>query len=138
MASNVSRTIPSVGYGLSNSLQNLAQAPLSARRDPTINDQVEDGTIWVNISTNSASIYTGTFLQGENNWVGIANYPLSVNSAAPTSANEVTFFSGAGDPAGTITFQGSLYLNVSGSNNATRAYIAIDDAGNFTNFVTAA
>lgn len=68
----------------------------------------------------------------------------SLNSTDGTFANSVTvgtanILSGAGDPNGTVTAtQGSLYLNLTGSGVADRAWINVNGGTIWTNLVTAA
>lgn len=68
----------------------------------------------------------------------------SLNSTTGTFANSVTvgsanIVSGAGDPNGTVTAtKGSLYLNLTGSGPADRAWINTNGATAWTNIATAA
>jgi hypothetical protein len=136
MASGVNRTKKDVGYGLTNALQDLAAAPIVASRDTFPEDSTEIGGFWVNKLTNSVSVYSGTF-DGINVWDGIANLPLTVNSFPALPTNAVGIFSGTGAPDFDAE-QGSLYFQVNGNSNATRAWIATDNAGTWTNITTAA
>lgn len=136
MAGGMNRTRKDVGYGLTNALQNLAQAPIQAKRNPTVNDFVESGTLWINTVTNSAFISCGS-IAGQALWDGIANAPLSVNATAATPADLVFILSGTGAPTFNAP-QGSLYLRVDGNSTSTRAYIATSVPGTWTNIVTAA
>lgn len=135
MAQCVTKTIPSLGYGVTNALQDLAQAPIAAKRGPTVNDAAENGTIWVDTNLNSASVFTGTS-SGIDLWDGIANTVLSVNSLPATGANSVAVLSGTGVPT-LILPAGSLYMRVDGSSGTTRAYIS-EGAGVWTDISTAA
>ena len=136
MASGINRTRSHVGYGLTNALQSLAQAPIVASRNPTSNDFAEYGTEWVNKSTNAVFVNTGN-ISGGAAWNAITNGPLFVNGALASSANQVILYSGTGAPTIPLP-KGSLYLRVDGSSAATRAYIATDSVGGWTNIVTAA
>ena len=133
--SGLTRTIPDVGYGITNALQDLAQAPIQAKRDPLQSDSTEFGTIWGNIIANAAAI-NGGMSGGQTLWYGIANYPLTVNSSAPTVANQAGLFSGTGAPTFNAP-QGSLYLQVDGSSGTTRAFSAVDAVGTWTDIHTA-
>ena len=132
----INRTVTDVGYGFTNALPNLAQAPIQVARDPNSNDLATAGTLWVNTATNSVAISAGSFA-GLGLWDGIANYPISVNSLPATTANGVTIISGTGAPSLHLP-KGSLYLRVDGSSTSTRAYIATNATGTWTNVVTAA
>lgn len=136
MSSGVNRTRINVGYGLTNALQNLAQAPIVASRNPSGNDVAEYGTLWVNKLANSVFVNTGT-VAGQGIWDGIANAPLVVNSVVPAVANQVGIYSGMGAPTFNAP-KGSLYMRVDGSSTSTRAYVATNATGTWTNIVTAA
>lgn len=61
------RTRPLVGYGLDNSLQNLAPQPIVANRAPTASDTAEIGTEWVWPATNQVWILT-SIANGSATW----------------------------------------------------------------------
>ncbi len=130
------RTINSVGYGLTNALQSLAQAPILTRRDPLTTDLAAAGTLWVNTASNSVAVCTGSSA-GAAIWSGLANYPLITNSFPATKNHQVLIFSDSGVPSVSAP-KGSLYLRVDGNSTSTRAYIAINNTGGWTNIVTAA
>jgi len=57
---------PKVGYGIDNSLQNLAPTPVVSNRDPGSNDvNYEYGQMWINKSTDSYFVLTSA-----GNWQG--------------------------------------------------------------------
>jgi len=132
----INRTKHSVGYGLTNALPSLAQAPIQVKRDPAVTDLATAGTLWVNTASNSVAVCTGS-IAGQGLWDGIANYPVTINSLPATTANQVVIISGTGAPSLSLP-KGSLYLRVDGSSTSTRAYIAENATGTWTNVVTAA
>ncbi len=132
----INRTPSEVGYGLTNALQSLAHAPIQTNRNPGVSDFANPGTLWVNKSTNSAFVNVGA-AAGSAIWDGIANSSLTINSVPATSANQVVVVSGTGAPSLHLP-KGSLYLRVDGSSTSTRAYIATNATGTWTNLVTAA
>lgn len=60
-----------VAYGLSDSLLNVFPVPIVSKRDPTIADKAQLGTVWVNKITDNAFILTSV-VSNEATWVGIA------------------------------------------------------------------
>jgi hypothetical protein len=92
--------------------------------------------LWLNKLTASLFVCGGT-ANGKTIWYGIANAPLTVNSAVESAANQVNIFSGTGAPSFAAP-KGSLYLRVDGSSSSTRAYICSVATGTWTNVVTAA
>lgn len=138
MAGGINRTITSSVYGLTNALQDIAQAPIVAGRNPTVNDYAQNGTLWSNKSSNALYACTGV-AGGKGEWSGIANAPLSVSGTpvtSPTLATTVGIYSGSGAPSFAAA-KGSLYLRIDGSSSATRAYICSAASGSWEAVTTA-
>lgn len=133
----ISRNGHQVGYGLTNSLQNLSPEPIVASRSPQSSDQAIPGTLWINKLTQSTFVCSGT-ANGVTYWDGIANAPITVNvdNASTTTLNGVNIFAGAGAPTFAAP-QGSLYLRTDGSSSSTRAYICSVSSGTWVAVTTA-
>lgn len=134
----INRTITSSVYGLTNALQDIAQAPISANRNPTANDFAENGTLWSNKLT-AATWVCSNVAGGIAVWNGIANAPISVSGTtvtAPSAAETVGIYSGAGAPSFAAA-KGSLYFRTDGSSAATRAYICSVASGSWVAVTTA-
>lgn len=124
-----------VAYGLTNALQTLAPEPIISSRNPLTSDNAPKTTLWLNKLTASLFACGGT-ANGKTIWYGIANAPLTVNSATETAANQVGIYSGTGAPSFAAP-KGSLYLRVDGSSNATRAYSCSVATGTWVAVTTA-
>lgn len=58
-------------YGLSQAIINNAPQPVAAKRDPTVRDLMQIGTVWCNTTTDSVSVLA-SITNNTANWVNIA------------------------------------------------------------------
>ena len=100
----MSNPINNVGYGVTNALQNLAAQPILSKRNPTVRDRAELGTLWVNTALNIYFVATSV-AAGSTSWVAQAT------GAGTFAAVDIT--GGAGDvltvqPGGDTVLGGTL------------------------------
>ena len=111
---SVDRSKISVGYGLTNSLQQLSPQPIIALRNPTTSDIAELGTLWVNKNTNAYYVATST-TAGATTWqaqaTGAGNF-AAVHVTGPVgntfTVDADSTLTGTLDVGGNTTITGDL------------------------------
>ena len=119
----VKRNTISVGYGITNALQNLAPQPIISTRNPTTADQAELGTEWVNKSTNAVFFLTSV-VGGVATWSAASGGAGSFSSVTATT----TVTAGTGVVAGTTVTAAGDITSTAGNITATTGNVT---AGNF-------
>lgn len=97
-----------VGYGFSQALLDVPNAPIVAQRDPTTNDKAAIGTIWIDSATNNAFILTSI----------VDNIATWIMTGGGSFADDFVTDSGTAVPiAGVLEILGGANINTAGATN---------------------
>jgi hypothetical protein len=114
MASTQRRNL---AYGINNPLQQIPPTPIEAKRNPTIHDKMQLGTLWINTSNNTSFILTKT-ANNAADWqlmsVADAAFPVTNGqlTIGSTSASPVVTTLTAGNGIGITNGPGSISIAV--------------------------
>jgi hypothetical protein len=108
----VRKITPDLAYGVGDALIPLAPLPIVARRDPSVSDQAQLGTSWVNEKTGAAWILS-RIVSNASDWV---TSPILGGSGTFTDL--------------TTTGAGGLTVSGLGGINVGAGAFTVDDAGN--------
>ena len=147
MAVNQNGNVNSIAYGLGNALQGLAPQPIVSKRNPTVNDTAQLGTLWCNSSNDEYFILTSVS-GGVSNWqasqTGSGTFASVTVTGGGTALNVAAgnaVIAGTLGVSGTSTFGGNVVVNGtltanSAINLSSPAAVSIVTTDNVANAIT--